>query len=533
MGLSPQIDPVVCREVALLYLQRPQKEIRVHYVMIETTASTTYETIIGLEVHVQLRTASKMFCRDSAAYSDAAPNSHVCPVCLGMPGVLPVINRAAVEGTVLTALALNCGIPPFAKFDRKNYHYPDLMKGYQISEYDQPLSAHGWLEIEGSDGSPKRVGITRVHLEEDTARLLHRADPVTGEAYSLLDVNRSGIPLMEIVSEPDMRSPEEARRYLVKLQQILRYIGVSDADMEKGNFRCDANISLRPAGSTKFGAKVEVKNMNSFRSVFRALEYEVARQSQALDAGERIVQETRGWVENEGRTASQRTKEQAHDYRYFPEPDLPPLTATPEWVASVRARLHELPDVKRARFMEQYGLPRYEANLLVETVARADFFETAVAAFPASDEQRSRARARAVANWMLGDLAHLLTDQNVELQDANLRPEHLVDLVVLQEDGTISSRIAKSVFEEMFRTGRPAREIVEASGLTQISGSDELAGAVTRVIEANPKAVADVRNGKQEALKFLMGQVMRETRGRANPETVQQLLRETLEVTVP
>jgi aspartyl-tRNA(Asn)/glutamyl-tRNA(Gln) amidotransferase subunit B len=491
-------------------------------------STTTYETIIGLEVHCQLRTASKMFCRDSAAYSDESPNSHVCPICLGMPGVLPVINRAAVEGTILTALALNCEIPAYAKFDRKNYHYPDLMKGYQISQYDQPLSRNGWLEIEGEDGRPKRIGITRVHLEEDTARLLHRIDPVTGEGYSLLDVNRSGVPLMEIVSEPDIRSPEEARRYLVKLQQILRYIGVSDADMEKGNFRCDANISLRPAGSTTFGAKVEVKNMNSFRSVFRALEYEVERQTAALDRGERIVQETRGWVESEGRTASQRTKEHAHDYRYFPEPDLPPIVVTREWAEAIRARLAELPDAKRRRFESQYGLSRYEANLLGETVERANYFEAAVAAFPAAESEQYRARAKAVSNWILGDLAHLLREHNQDLDAVKIRPEQIAELVVLQEEGTISSKIAKTVFEEMFQSGRSPRAIVEASGLTQISGTDELTATVTKVIAANPKAVADYRNGKQEAVRYLMGQVMRETRGRANPESVQAILLDKL-----
>lgn len=496
--------------------------------MTTTVTRTDYETIIGLEVHAQLATRSKMFCGCSADYADAPPNTHVCPVCLGMPGVLPVINRVAVEYTIMTALALNCEIPERSKFDRKNYPYPDLMKGYQISQYDLPLSRNGWLEIE-VDGVTKRIGVTRVHLEEDVARLLHRVDE-TGEPYSLVDVNRSGVPLMEIVSEPDLRSPAEAQAYLMKLRQILRYLGVSRANMEEGNFRCDANISIRPQGHPEFGAKVELKNLNSFRSVYRALEYEVERQTRLLEAGGAVHQETRGWDETHGQTVSQRSKEYAEDYRYFPEPDLPALELSREYVESVRARLPELPDAKRRRFMEMYGLSSYEANLLTESRAKADYYEAAVApAMALPDHDLALRRAKVVANWMLGDFARLLNASQMEIGDARVRPADLYAMTLMIEDGTLSQAAAKTVFEEMFASGRPPRDIVSELGLTQISGADELAAVVGRVIEANPKPVADYLAGKQEAIKFLMGQVMKETRGRANPAVVRDLLRTALE----
>jgi aspartyl-tRNA(Asn)/glutamyl-tRNA(Gln) amidotransferase subunit B len=481
-----------------------------------TQVATTYEAVIGLEVHAQLLTASKMFCSCSADYAGAPPNTHVCPVCLGLPGVLPVINRAAVEKTIMTALALHCEIPPHAKFDRKNYPYPDLMKGYQISQYDLPLSQHGWLAIELPDGTEKRIGITRVHLEEDTAMLRHEVDE-RGDTVSLVDINRSGVPLMEIVSEPDMRSPEEARLYLVKLRQILRYIGASKANMEEGNFRCDANISLRPAGSTSFGTKVEIKNMNSFRSVFRALEYEIQRQAEILAAGGTVVQETRGWQEHEGRTVSQRSKEYAHDYRYFPEPDLPPLDLSREFVESIRARLPELPDAKRERFMRAYGLSAYEANLLTESPARADYYERAVHAAGAG-------RAKAVANWMLGEMARLQNITSRDIEDVAVRPEQIAELIDLVESRTITSTAAKTVFERMFETGGDPRRIVEELGLTPIGGDEELLAMVDAAIAANPKAVADYRAGKTAALQALVGQVMKQTRGRANPERARELL---------
>ncbi len=492
-----------------------------------TTPATRYETVIGLEVHVQLLTERKMFCGCSAAYADAPPNTHVCPVCMALPGVLPVINRKAVEYTVMTALALHCEIPPFSKFDRKNYPYPDLLKGYQISQFDLPLSQNGWIEIHVEGEAPRRIGVTRCHLEEDTARLTHKSDGP--DTYSLIDMNRAGAPLMEIVGEPDLRSPEEARAYLVKLRQILRYIGVSKANMEEGNFRCDANISLRPMGASEYGQRAEVKNMNSFRAVYNALRFEVDRQAALLDAGERVPQETRGWVETEARTVSQRSKEAAHDYRYFPEPDLPPVTLDAAYVASVRAKLPELPDVRMQRFERDYGLGAYEANLLTETRATADWFERAVA--PARDlAEATRLRlAKQVANWTIGDLTRLLHASDMEIGGANISPENLYDMIRLIEDGTISGKIAKSVFEEMFRTGNSPQAVISDLGLEQISGSNEIEGIVDSVIAANAKPVAEYRAGKQEAIKFLVGQAMRETRGRANPATLTEILRAKLE----
>jgi len=483
-----------------------------------------YETIIGLEVHAQLLTKSKMFCGCSTDYADAPPNTHVCPVCLGMPGVLPVINRQAIEYAIMTALALNCTIAETTRFDRKNYPYPDLMKGYQISQYDNPLSHGGWIDIE-ADGETRRVGITRVHQEEDVAKLAHRTDP-SGETYSLVDVNRAGVPLMEIVSEPDMRSPEEARQYLIKLRSILQYLGVSTGNMEEGSFRCDANVSVRPVGSTGFQAKVEVKNMNSFKAVFRALEYEVQRQIKVLEKGGRLVQETRGWVEDRGVTVSQRTKEYAHDYRYFPEPDLPPLAVSRETVEEIRSRLPELPDVRRDALMSTYGLSRYDAGLLTASKAEADYFEESVGLFPkGADAKKS---AKTVANWLLGEYARLFNATATDIADCKVRPAQLVEMVGLIEEGTLSTSLAKTVFEEMFHTGKDARRVVEEKGLAQISGTAELEAAVDKVIAENRQAAVDYKQGKEQALKFLVGQVMRATKGQANPQLVTDLLKKKL-----
>ena len=479
-----------------------------------------YEVVIGLEVHAQLQTKSKMFCRCSASYASADPNTQVCPVCLGMPGVLPSINEVAVRYTVMTALALNCTIPDYTKFDRKNYLYPDLMKGYQISQYDAPLSRNGTVYLEFDDHH-KKVRINRVHLEEDTARLLHRTSS-WGETYSLVDVNRSGVPLMEIVSEPDMRSAEEARQYLMKLRNILRYLGVSTGNMEEGSFRCDANVSIRPWGAEAYGDKVEVKNMNSFRAVYRALEYEVQRQAQVLLEGGRIVQETRGWVEEKGLTVSQRSKEYAHDYRYFPEPDLPPLVLSPAWVEEIRAGLPELPDAKRDRFAAEFSLSRYDADLLVADQDTALFFEEA---------QRlgsGKVSPKAIANWVLGDLARLLNSTGTDIADSKVTPARLTEMLVLMDRGIISGKIAKTIFEEMFQTGKGAGELVEVRGLTQISDEALLETAVEKALAANPQAMADYQVGKKQALTFLVGQVMKETGGRANPAMVNQFLRDRL-----
>ncbi len=490
-----------------------------------------YETIIGLEVHVQLRTRSKMFCRCSADYINAPPNSHVCQVCLGMPGVLPSINQQAVEYTIMTALALNCAVSGHTKFDRKNYSYPDLMKGYQISQYDMPVGLGGSLTIE-ADGQEKKVGITRVHLEEDVAKLLHRTSP-DGETYSLVDVNRSGVPLMEVVGEPDLRSPEEARQYLIKLHSILQYLDVSTANMEDGSFRCDANISIRPVNSPEFMTKVEVKNMNSFRAVFRALEYEAKRQRKMAVEGERLVQETRGWVEEKGITVSQRSKEYAHDYRYFPEPDLPPMVLNQDWVDKVRAGLPELPEARRDRFMAEYGLPLYDAKLLTGSKEMADYEEKYVDEFVKMGEPRKASKpemAKLGSNWLLGEVSRIMNAENIDMGvfKEKVSPDKLVKLTVLSLAGAVNAATAKSVLEEMYRTGKKADEIINQRGLSQISDTAAIEAEIAAVIENNKTAVADYKAGKETAIKFLVGQVMRATKGRANPQVLSELLKKKL-----
>jgi aspartyl-tRNA(Asn)/glutamyl-tRNA(Gln) amidotransferase subunit B len=478
-----------------------------------------YQTIIGLEVHAQLLTKSKMYCGCSTDYANAPPNTHVCPVCLGLPGVLPVINRQAVEFTMMTALALNCTVSEFTKFDRKNYPYPDLMKGYQISQYDAPIGKGGWLTIE-VDGRKRKIGITRVHLEEDVAKLLHRAGG--GEDYSLVDVNRSGCPLMEIVGEPDLRSPEEARQYLIKLRSILQYLGVSTGNMEEGSFRCDANISLLPEGGNQFTPKVEVKNMNSFKAVYLAMEYEAQRQRKAADEGKRLVQETRGWLDEQGKTVSQRSKEYAHDYRYFPEPDLPPLIISRDWVEAVKAKLPELPEARRDRFIADYALTPYDANLLTDTKAMAGYFEEGVKASPAVS-------AKEVANWLIGEVSRIMNAGNIDIDGfrKQVSPAALAGLIE-SSHGAINAATAKSVLEEMFRTGKAATGIIKERGLSQISDTAELEKVVGEVIHSNTQAVADYRAGKETAVKFLVGQVMRATRGRANPQLVNEVLKRKL-----
>jgi aspartyl-tRNA(Asn)/glutamyl-tRNA(Gln) amidotransferase subunit B len=479
-----------------------------------------YETVIGLEVHAQLLTKSKMYCGCSADYASAPPNTHVCPVCLGMPGVLPVINKQAVEFTMMTALALHCPISEYTKFDRKNYPYPDLMKGYQISQYDAPIGQKGWLAIE-VNGQKRKIGITRVHLEEDVAKLLHRSSP-DGNDYSLVDVNRSGCPLMEIVGEPDLRSPEEAEEYLKRLRDILRYLGVSTGNMEEGSFRCDANISVRSTGAKELGAKVEVKNMNSFKAVRLAMEYEAQRQRKAAADGKRLVQETRGWVEDKGKTVSQRSKEYAHDYRYFPEPDLPPLVISREWVEEVRKKLPELPEARRDRFIKDYALPKYDADLLTEYKDMADTFEKYV-------RSNKDVTPKEMSNWFLGEVSHKINVDNISILDFEKRvsPEMLAGLI-LNAHSTINISTAKSVFEEMYNTGKNSDNIINERGLSQISDTSELEKIITEVINSNIQPVEDYRAGKETALKFLVGQVMKATKGRANPQVVNEVLKRKL-----
>ena len=491
-----------------------------------TETIVQYEPVIGLEVHAQLLTRSKMFCSCRADYQSLSPNTVVCPVCLGMPGVLPVINKKAVEYVIMTGLALNCTIAQHTKFDRKNYPYPDLMKGYQISQFEQPIASDGWMTIQ-VNGVERKAGITRVHLEEDVAKLFHRTD-FTGEGYSLLDINRAGVPLMETVGEPDLRSAEEARQYLIKLQSILQYLGVSTAYMEEGSFRCDANISMRPVGTKELGVKVEVKNMNSFRSVYRAIQYEEERQTALLNEGGRVVQETRGWEDGQGVTVSQRSKEYAHDYRYFPEPDLPPLTISRQWVEEVQARLPELPEVRRQRFIEAYALSEYDASLLTASKATADFFEAVVTRKPSTGDAE-KLRAKASGNWVLGELARLLNASGRGPEETPVPPEHLSELLDLLDSKVLTTTLAKSVFEESFATGKAPTAVVQEKGLAQITDTSSIERAVVEALDANPPAVADYLKGKETALRFLTGQVMKLTRGKADPELVIRLLKEKLD----
>ena len=489
---------------------------------IDTVIAADYEVVIGLEVHSQLLTKSKMFCSCSTDYAYAAPNTHVCPICMGMPGVLPVINQQAIAYTIMTALALNCEIPQYSKFDRKNYPYPDLMKGYQISQYDIPLSKNGYLTIDHNH-QIKRVGITRVHLEEDTARLLHH------EGYSLVDINRSGTPLMEIVSEPDLRSPEEARLYMQKLREILVYLGVSSGRMEEGSLRCDANISIRPKGQPKLGIKTEIKNMNSFRSVERALAYEAQRQIELLRTGQTIHQETRGWVEARGVTVPQRSKEYAHDYRYFPEPDLPPLLISSEWVEELRTHLPELPDARRARYIDEYRLSAQDANVLTEDKALGDYFEQVLAVSQTSDVKD---RAKAVANLVLNDVVRLLKSNSLSVSEIPLSPSASANLLDLLERERITGKQSKEVLEGAFVTGKMPEVIVKEKGIEPpISDQSALERIVEEVITNNSKAANDYRAGKTNALQALIGQVMKQTRGQAKADSVRKILIEKLDET--
>jgi aspartyl-tRNA(Asn)/glutamyl-tRNA(Gln) amidotransferase subunit B len=472
-------------------------------------ADSSYEAVIGLECHVQLATHSKMFCGCPTDYAGSPPNTHVCPICLGMPGVLPVINRTAVEYTLLTGLALNAEIPEATKFDRKNYPYPDLVKGYQISQYDLPLVKGGFVEIT-VEGQTRNVKLERVHLEEDTGKLTHTS---TG---SLVDFNRAGMALMEMVSQPDLRTPAEARAYLRKLRAILRTLGVSGADMEKGQLRCDVNVSLRPVGQAKLDTKVEVKNLNSFRAVQRALEYEIQRQGIALDAGETIPQETRGWNEERGVTVSQRSKEEAHDYRYFPEPDLPPIFVSADWLARLRERLPELPDARRNRYMADFGLGTADADALSIDQWAAGLFEDTVAA---------GADAKKAANWIQNDIGRLRDDT---ADGHALTAAHLAELIHLVDDGVIGISAARQVLPSVWESGRSPAAVVEEQGLAQVSDSSALEATVRQVIAENPAPVADYRAGKLPAINRLKGAVMRASQGKANPAVAEELLKKLL-----
>jgi aspartyl-tRNA(Asn)/glutamyl-tRNA(Gln) amidotransferase subunit B len=474
-----------------------------------------YEPVVGMECHAELLTESKMFCGCRNEFG-GEPNTRCCPVCLGMPGSLPVMNRAAVEHVIRTALALNCRINRHARFDRKNYFYPDLPKGYQISEYDVPIGEKGWLDID-VNGVAKRIHIRRVHLEEDTGKLFH----VVGDT-SYVDLNRSGVPLMEIVTEfpPDIHSPDEARAYLVKLRAILTYIGVCDGKMEEGSLRCEPNVSIRLAGSDTFGTKTEIKNLNSFRAVQKGIEFEVARQAEALERGERIIQETRGWNDTKQVTFSQRSKEVEQEYRYFPEPDLVPLDIADEWIDAVRASMPELPDVRQARFISDFGLSPYDAGVIIDQRALADYFEATV---------RASKDPKATANWIMGDLTRLMNAASTDIESCPISPENLAAMIRAINDGTISGKIAKALIEEMYATGDEPGKIIEEKGWRTIRDTAAVEAAVDQVMAANPGIVSDIKDkGLVQKRGFLVGQVMKATQGKADPKDVNRILDERL-----
>ncbi|MHB8880928.1 MAG: Asp-tRNA(Asn)/Glu-tRNA(Gln) amidotransferase subunit GatB [Thermodesulfovibrionales bacterium] len=472
-----------------------------------------YEAVIGLEVHAQMLTDTKIFCGCSTTFG-SGPNSQTCPVCIGMPGVLPVLNSRALEFAVKTGLALNCGISSYSRFARKNYFYPDLPKGYQISQFEHPICERGHLDIT-VDGQKRRIGITRIHMEEDAGKNIHEG---TG-SYSFVDLNRAGVPLMEIVSEPDIRTPQEASEYMKKLRVILRYLGVCDGNMEQGSLRCDANVSVRPAGQEEFGTRAEIKNINSFRFVEKAVDYEIRRQIKLLGEGGRVVQETRLWDSARGITESMRSKEEAHDYRYFPEPDLVPIIPEEAWIETIRSSIPELPDQKIRRFVDELGLPEYDAALLTEEQRVAQWFEEAV---------RAGGKPKAVSNWIMGDLMKLLNEDNRAITDCPLTPALLAGMLKLMDNGTISGKIAKTVFDEMYRTGTAPDVIVKEKGLVQITDSSEIEKAVDDIISRSPNEVARFRAGDEKLLGFFVGQVMKATKGKANPQMLNDLLKKKL-----
>ena len=472
-----------------------------------------YEVVIGLEVHAQLKTNTKIFAPDGCEFGNEQ-NTQISPITLGMPGVLPVLNRAVVDMGILTGLALNCEIANKCKFDRKQYFYPDLPKGYQISQYDEPICGKGYLMVNG-----KKIGITRAHLEEDAGKLVHAgADGLAGSSYSLVDLNRAGTPLLEIVSEPDMRSPQEAREYMEELRNIVRYVGVCDGNLEEGSMRCDANISIMPKGSNKFGTRAEIKNVNSFKALERALEYEIDRQIELVEDGEEVVQETRLWDDNAGVTRSMRGKEDAHDYRYFPEPDLMPLEISQEWIDRVKATMPELPEQKRQRYMD-LGLSEYDASVIVAQYELAMFFDEVL---------KAGGNPKIAVNFLMGEVAAYLKEQKLSINETKLTPENLVELISLIEKATISNNIGKQIIVEMMETGEKASAIVEKKGLSQISDTGAIKEIAQKIIDTNPSQVEAYRGGKDKLFGFFVGQVMKETKGRANPQSVNQILKELL-----
>jgi aspartyl-tRNA(Asn)/glutamyl-tRNA(Gln) amidotransferase subunit B len=491
-----------------------------------TTASpakTQYEAVIGLEIHCQLSTKTKIFSPSATTFG-ATPNTQVDPICLGLPGVLPVLNQKVLEYAVKAGLALNCQIATFSKFDRKQYFYPDLPKNYQISQYDLPIAEHGWLEIEipDSEGNSnrKRIGITRLHMEEDAGKLVHGgSDRLSGSTYSLVDYNRAGVPLVEIVSEPDLRSGQEAAEYAQELRRIIRYLGVGDGNMQEGSLRCDVNISVRPVGEATFGTKVEIKNMNSFNAIQRAIEYEIDRQVEAVEAGERIIQETRLWDEASQRTVSMRSKEGASDYRYFPEPDLAPIVLTEEQIQAWRQELPELPRQKRDRYQADLQLSAYDARVLTDDRSIAEYFEATIAA---------GAPAKQAVNWVMGDISAYLNAEKKAITDIPLQPQALAELILLIEDNTISSKIAKDLLPELLTQGGVPKVLVEQKGLVQISDTNVLEAAITEALAENPDELAKYRAGKTKLLGFFVGQVMKKTGGRADPKLTNQLLTQRL-----